>query len=163
MQAGCKKTLGTWSLILLVALLSFMQSEVRANEVEPIEPQGVERLINSDHCPVIVSFVTSRCSACRREMPIYQEMFERYRDQGLGLFVISLDFGYPNAIQKIVDQQELTYPVFWGGEEVMQAYDISLVPYKLLVQNDTVKTSTGGWSKAELEETINELLQSCRE
>ncbi|MFP4048608.1 MAG: peroxiredoxin family protein [Desulfovermiculus sp.] len=147
----------------MVAFLSFMQSETWANEVEPIEPQEVEKLLNSDHCLVIVSFVTSRCSACRREMPIYQEMFERYKDQGLGLFVISLDFGYPNAIQKIVDQEELTYPVFWGGEEVMQAYDISVVPYKLLVQNDTEKKTTGGWSKAELEDKINELLRSCRE
>ncbi|MFW6401208.1 MAG: redoxin domain-containing protein [Desulfohalobiaceae bacterium] len=163
MRTKAQSTFWALGLALFFAFLALLPPMAQATEVQEIDPDGVEKLINSDQCPIIISIVTSRCSACRKEMPVYQEMYEQYKDQGLAVFVISVDFGYPSAIQSIVDRLDLSYPVFWGGEEVMQAYDISMVPYKMIIQDGAVQTSTGAWSESELEEKINQLLQDCPE
>ncbi len=153
-----------WVCALSLIAVSWGAKDVAAseNEVVTIDLTEMEELIESDHCPLIITFVTARCRACREEMPVYQEMYEKYRDQGLEIFMVSIDFGYPRHIQNLVDRMDLTYPVFWGGEDVMHAYDISLVPYKKVVLGgEVVETATGGWSAEEIEQKVQEYLNAC--
>ncbi len=162
MKTGKKIIFWICALFLSVGFWGTADAGAQSNVVETISPAGVEKLIQSDSCPVIISIVTSRCRACRQEMPVYQEMYEQYRDQGLKIFLVSIDFGYPQHIQSLVDQMNLTYPVFWGGDEVMHAFDVSLVPYKMVVQNgEIVETVIGAWSEQEIRQKIAELLQIC--
>ena len=163
MKIAMKTFFKAWILVFLAAFVLSAEAEASVNQVRSIDPAGVEELIKSDHCPIIISIVTSRCRACRMELPVYQAMHDQYGDEGLGIFVVSIDFGYPDAIQRIVDQLGLTFPVFWGGDPVMHAYDISLVPYKIVVQHgEVVETVIGEWAQHEIEEKVAELMETCR-
>lgn len=154
---------------LLTMLLFFMcgcpgseDVDAARSVVAPINPAGVEKLVEAENCPIIISIMTSRCSACRQELPVYQKMHERYHEEELGIFVVSIDFGTSDEIQAIVDRMGLTYPVFWGGERVMRAFDVALVPYKIIIQNGAVvETLIGAWSEREIEEKIVELMETC--
>jgi len=151
-------------LFLLAGFRGAKDIEASDNEVVPIDAAGLEKLMESDICPLIVTFVTARCRACRDEMPVYQEMYEQYKEKGLEIFMVSIDFAYPQHIQNLVDRLNLTYPVFWGGDEVMHTYDISLVPYKKLVMNgEVVETAIGGWSALEIEQKVLELIEACQQ
>jgi cytochrome c biogenesis protein CcmG, thiol:disulfide interchange protein DsbE len=153
-----------WALALFLTAGIFSPQGVDAseNKVLNIDPAGVQKLIESDSCPVIISFVTARCGACRQEMPVYQQMYDQFKDQGLEIYLISIDFAYSQPIQNIVDQLNITYPVFWGGDQVMYAFDISLVPYKMVIQNKkVVDTVIGAWSAREIEEKVTELMVTC--
>ncbi|MGM0424469.1 MAG: TlpA family protein disulfide reductase [Thermodesulfobacteriota bacterium] len=162
MQIGSRAKLWVYGIVFLLGLAGAGSVDAADKEVNTIDPAEVEELKERDRCPIIISIMSSRCSACRKELPVYQSMHEQYQDQGLGIFVISVDFGNSNQIQALVDRMDLTYPVFWGGEEVMQAYDISLVPYKLVVRNSkTVEESIGAWSDKEIEQKIMELIKDC--
>lgn len=130
--------------------------------VVSITPKGVAELKGANQCPVIITIMASRCGACRQELPSYQKMHERYSDQGLAINVVSIDFGGPREIQNIVDRLGLTFPVYWGGEAVMYAYDISLVPYKIVVVNGRiVERVVGAWTAAEIETKISEFTDRC--
>lgn len=158
------KKIFLWALALFVFLgpWGMAQAEASANKVMKIDPDGVEKLKEADDCPIIISIITARCGACRRELPVYQEMYEQYKDQGLGINVISIDFAYTEPIQRIVDQLNLTFPVYWGGEAVMHAFNISLVPYKFVVQNGhVVEEAIGGWSPREIRQKIEGLMETC--
>jgi thiol-disulfide isomerase/thioredoxin len=162
MKTGKEIILWAWALFMLVGPWGVTQAEASANEVMKIDPDGVEKLKEADNCPIIISIVTARCGACRRELPVYQEMYEQYKDQGLGINVVSIDFAYTAPMQRIVDQLNLTFPVYWGGEAVMHAYDISLVPYKFVVQNGhVVEEAIGGWSEEEIRQKIEGLMETC--
>lgn len=152
----------TCALFLAAGIFSAQDVDASENKVLNIDSAGVQELIESDSCPVIISFVTARCRACRQEMPIYQKMYDQFKDQGLEIFLISIDFAYSQPIQNIVNQLNITYPVFWGGDQVMHAFDISLVPYKLVIQNGkVVDTVIGAWSAREIEEKVMDLMATC--
>ena len=40
---------------------------------------------------VVLLFWATWCIPCRQELPVYQELYERYRDQGLTVVAISMD------------------------------------------------------------------------
>ncbi len=162
METGHRMILWACALFLLVGFWSVTEVGASDNEVLPIDPAGLEKLKEADDCPIIISIVTARCGACRRELPVYQEMYEQYKEQGLGINVISIDFAYTDPMQRIVDQLNLTFPVYWGGEAVMHAYDISVVPYKFVVQNGhVVEEAIGGWSEEEIRQKIEGLMETC--
>ncbi|MDD5475281.1 MAG: TlpA disulfide reductase family protein [Syntrophales bacterium] len=131
--------------------------------VMPIDPAGVESLIASEgSCPAIISIISSRCGACRQEMPIYQKIYDKYRERGLAFFVISIDFGSSEETQALVDRMGLTTPVYWGGEPVMWAYDVSLVPLKIIVRNgEIVESLIGLNTEAEMKQIIGPLIDEC--
>jgi thioredoxin-like negative regulator of GroEL len=164
MKIGARAKLWACALVVLLGLAGAMVVDAAAKEVASIDPAGVEELKERDKCPIIISIMSSRCASCRKELSIYQSMYEQYKDQDLGIFVVSIDFGHSRQIQDLVDRMDLTYPVFWGGEEVMHAYNISLVPYKIVVQNgNSVQESIGAWSEDEIEQKIVELIEDCKE
>ncbi len=162
MKNGMKSILLACTIVFFAGFLKVVDVDAAGNQVMSIDPAGVEELMKSDNCPIIISIVTSRCRACRQELPVYQAMYDQYKDQGLGIFVVSIDFGYPQAIQQIVDRLDLTFPVYWGGDEVMNAFGISLVPYKFVVQNgEIVEQVVGAWSEQEIKDKVTGLLKSC--
>ena len=146
----------------LLVLLAASEAKAAGNAVIPITPEGVEDLVKANNCPIIITIMSSRCGACRQELPSYQKIYERYGEQGLGIFVVSIDFGSSREIQAIVDRMGLTYPVFWGGERAMYAFNISLVPYKMVALNGrVVETIVGAWTPSEMESKIQGFAEAC--
>jgi thiol-disulfide isomerase/thioredoxin len=41
--------------------------------------------------PVVILFWATWCAPCRQELPVYQSLYERYKDQGLVVVAISMD------------------------------------------------------------------------
>ncbi|HET57228.1 MAG TPA: TlpA family protein disulfide reductase [Deltaproteobacteria bacterium] len=154
-----------WACVLFFLFICPAAADVEAsrNSVVGIDAPGVEQLTREENCPIFISIMTSRCGACRSELTAYQEMYEKYGDKGLGIFVVSIDFGTAEEIQRLVDQLGLTFPVYWGGEKVMKAFNISYVPYKIIVSKGRVlEKQIGGWkSTSEFEAKINELFEAC--
>jgi thiol-disulfide isomerase/thioredoxin len=132
------------------------------NLVVPIDVDGVEELLQIRGCPLMIVAMAAWCAPCRNELPILQKMYEKYRDRGLRIVGISLDIGGPAAMQPLVDQMELEFPIYWGGEKVTVQYRISGIPLTYFVQNgEVVEVVLGGRDEAFIEEKIVSLLDTC--
>ncbi len=132
------------------------------NTIVPIDVAGIETLIQERGCPVMLVAMAAWCAPCRAELPVLQEMYEKYKDRGLKIIGISLDMGGPSAMQPLVDQMGLKFPVYWGGEKVAKHYRISAIPLSYLIKNGAVVESIlGRRDKAFIEGKIVALLDEC--
>ena len=48
--------------------------------------------------PVLIDFWASWCVPCKKEMPIFDDLYKKYKDKNLSVFLITIDKG--SAIQK---------------------------------------------------------------
>ncbi len=134
----------------------------KKNIVLPIDIAGIEALIKTPDCPVMLVAMASWCAPCRAELPILQKMHERYKDRGLRIVGISLDIGGPSAMQPLVDQMGLEFPIYWGGEKVTAEYRISAIPLTYIVKNgEIVEKILGGHDEVFIENKITSLLGEC--
>lgn len=132
------------------------------NTIVPIDIAGIEKLIKSRECPVLLVAMASWCAPCRAELPVLQEMYEKYKDRGLQIIGISLDIGGPSAMQPIVDQMGLKFPIYWGGEKVAKHYRISAIPLTYLIRKgEVVESILGRRDKSFIEGKIVALLDEC--
>lgn len=64
-----------------------------AQSVEVVKIQKVEALINSKVEGLrIINFWATFCAPCIKEMPQFEEAYEKFSNQGVEIYLISLDF-----------------------------------------------------------------------
>ena len=65
--------------------------------------------------PLVVNFWASWCVPCKDEVPVLQETYERYRDQGLVVLGIDAQDFRADA-RRFMKRFGLTYPVVYDGK-----------------------------------------------
>src|SRR5688500_2235053 len=60
--------------------------------------------------PVVLNFWASWCIPCREEMPAFERMWDRYRDDGIRIVGVNLQDSRQGA-QEFVDDVQVTYPI----------------------------------------------------
>ncbi len=72
---------------------------------------------------VIVQFFGTYCPPCRAEMPVLQELYNKYKDK---LVVIGLSVDYigesPEKLKPFVERMGITYPVGPASEKAWEEY-----------------------------------------
>lgn len=112
---------------------------------------------------LVLNFWAPWCPPCRKEMPGFIRLQEKYAAQGLQFVGIALD--EPDKVQAYVDEIGVNYPVLLGGVGAMllgQAAGNLLggLPYTLVLdrRGNPVATLTGGIDEGRLEEMVRPLL-----
>ncbi len=119
---------------------------------------------------VIVNFWASWCGPCRREMPLLEDIYQEYRDQGLVLIGISV--GESREVAKSYAQAVgVTYPIWGdlirtgpgatGGTRLSDQFNVVGLPSTFFIdRNGTIRSShIGELNRAILQERIPGLLQ----
>ena len=60
--------------------------------------------------PVVLNFWASWCKPCREEMPAFERMWQRYRDEGVQIVGVNLQDSAEGA-REFVDEIHVTYPI----------------------------------------------------
>ena len=129
------------------------------NPVEAISADQLDELMEGDNGRHLLVAVASWCSPCRKELPALNRLFDKYREQGLSVVAVSLDADGPEAMQPVVDELDLTFPVYWSGPKPARKYNIIGVPTVFLIKDGkTVEKVIGQRSEKVLEEKIKALL-----
>ncbi|MHA2428085.1 MAG: TlpA family protein disulfide reductase [Candidatus Hermodarchaeia archaeon] len=114
---------------------------------------------------VIINFWASWCPPCKEEAPYLEEMWRKYKDQGVVFLGVDYVDTEPEALAYI-EEFDITYPN--GPDlrtEISQAYRIKGVPETFFVAKDsTLKgVKIGPLTPPELENRIEELLAEAYE
>ena len=101
---------------------------------------------------VVMSFFATYCEPCKKEMPELARLYATYKDQGLGVMLVSIDKGDEQR-QQIIDlakTNNVTFPVMHDRFQVVaRRYAAERLPYMLFVDGTgTVVAVHVGYTEA---------------
>ena len=106
---------------------------------------------------VVVNFWATWCPPCLVEMPVLDELFRTYRDQGVEVLGLSLDEEGLSITEPFVEKLKITYPIVESDRKTYQAYgNVLTIPHTFVVGRDgkVAKRFVNNQTKAEFEEAI---------
>jgi cytochrome c biogenesis protein CcmG/thiol:disulfide interchange protein DsbE len=62
---------------------------------------------------LVINFWATWCPPCRREMPLLEEVYDKYKSKGIVVIGVAMD-GSPEAIRNYIESVGVTYPI-WGN------------------------------------------------
>jgi peroxiredoxin len=111
---------------------------------------------------VLVNFWATWCRPCRVEMPGFQKVYDRYRDQGFTILGLSTDATGVGTVDAYVTDRRVTYPVAMATLELRREFGgVREIPSSFLVdrQGRIRYTVRGFWAGPALGVAVRRLLE----
>ncbi|MFO8002728.1 peroxiredoxin family protein [Thioalkalivibrio sp.] len=94
---------------------------------------------------VLLNFWATWCPPCKKEMPMFQDRYAQYAEQGFTIVAVAVD--ELAETQAFVDSFGIGFPILIGQDEAMavgRAYGnrIGALPYSLLIDRDGIVRET---------------------
>ena len=105
--------------LMLAAVLAFSTMNVFSQEIKKVKIEDVVNMIDTSTTPIIVNFWASWCRPCVHEIPWFEKTVAQYKDKGVKLVLVSLDFAtdYKNkTLQKFIKGNKYSSQVLWLNE-----------------------------------------------
>jgi len=114
---------------------------------------------------VILNLWATWCGPCRVEMPGMENLYRRYRSQGLEILAVSLDKGSSDKVQTFADEYRLSFPVLLDSDEQVESrYHALTIPTTYVIdKKGMIVAEVDGakhWESEETFEAIEYLLKA---
>src|SRR5690625_1089095 len=87
------------------------------------------RLSDYEGKGVMLNFWATWCKPCEAEMPYMEELYPKYRDNGIEIVAVSLDSTEP-VIHQFIEKYNLTFPILYDNrKEVNKLYKLCNILY----------------------------------
>jgi thiol-disulfide isomerase/thioredoxin len=89
-----------------------------AQELKAVKIEKLQAYIKGANHPLIINFWATWCKPCIAEIPHLQQAARQYKDSGLELIMVSLDFpeAFPKDITAFIKGKNLVGTFFWLDE-----------------------------------------------
>ena len=85
--------------------------------------------------PVVIDFWATWCAPCEFQIPVLNQLYERYRDR-VEVIGIAVDAGGREAVAPYAVEQRIAYRVLLGDEELAQRYGALGFPTLYVIRAD---------------------------
>jgi len=127
--------------------------------VQPIAEAALDKLIKNKDNRLVVSFMAAWCGPCIDELPALNNLYRKYKDQGLKMIGISIDLEGAAAMQPAINKLKIEFPVYWYGDKAIQKFKLTAIPLLLIIkQGEIVERLPGQRPEGFLDKKIQEIL-----
>lgn len=105
---------------------------------------------------VLIDFWATWCPFCRASIPILKELYNDYKDKGLEIVGIALEYDGGVALKRLVREENISYYVLLGNEKLAKEYSAFGVPTRFLInqKGEIAERFIGFQEKEILEEAV---------
>ncbi|BAD40718.1 redoxin domain-containing protein [Symbiobacterium thermophilum] len=121
---------------------------------------GSVRLSDLRGQPVIINFWATWCPPCRKEMPDFQEVYDRYKGDGLQFYAINVGESRV-TVRDFMARIGVDLPVLIdAGEEAQSAYNILPIPATFFIDREGIVRAVYQYqmSRAQIEFEVQRLM-----
>ncbi|MEL7185763.1 MAG: TlpA disulfide reductase family protein [Pseudomonadota bacterium] len=113
---------------------------------------------------VMINFWATWCGPCRQEMPLLDELYNRYERVGFNLLGVNIDDDSRRAMQ-MIDELGVDFPVLFDNrKEVSEMYDVATMPVTVLVDREgTVRYVHQGYKAGDEDTYLDKVRSLLRE
>ncbi|MES9814295.1 MAG: TlpA family protein disulfide reductase [Candidatus Thiodiazotropha sp.] len=113
---------------------------------------------------VMVNFWASWCGPCRQEMPLLQQLFDRYQSLGFSLLGVNVDEDRA-AADKMLRDVPVSFPILYDDRsKVSKQYQVKAMPSTFMVDRDgRIRYLHKGYKPGYEEEYQQQIRQLLRE
>ncbi len=99
---------------------------------------------------VLINFWASWCPPCKEEIPLFEEVYKKYRDKGFEILAISTDSSI-DALKDFLKDHKISFTVLLDNGKVSNLYGIQGLPTSFLVDREgkVVKVKLGKYKEIE--------------
>jgi len=123
------------------------------------------RLADLRGSAVLITFWSTACAECLREIPVLEALHRRYAGRGLSIIGVAMSYEPPDLVYRFQQMRRLPYRISLdiGAELAMAFGDVRLTPTTFLVspRGRIVYEKTGPFDVEWLENRIAEMLGSA--
>lgn len=107
---------------------------------------------------VVIDFWATWCPPCRKSIPTFIRLYEKYNDKGFTILGIGLDD--EQALINFRNEVNIPYPVFVGGDDLAKDYGVTGIPKTIFVdKKGKIRKSQVGFAP-ELESHFDAFIDS---
>ncbi len=134
----------TAALIVFMVSTTFLFNNAVSSSLEGVAPdftldnRNGENIRLSDHLGevVMINFWASWCGPCRQEMPLLEDLHNKYQMMGFTLLGVNVDEERENA-EKLLEQIPVSFPVLFDADSaVSRLYSVKAMPTTILIDRD---------------------------
>jgi peroxiredoxin len=113
---------------------------------------------------VMINFWASWCGPCRQEMPLLDQLYQRYQPMGFTLLGVNVEED-STAADKVLKQIPVSFPVLFDSENsVSESYQVRAMPSTFLIdRNGNVRYLHKGYQPGYEEEYQQQIRELVRE
>jgi peroxiredoxin len=83
---------------------------------------------------VLINFWATWCGPCRKEMPLLEQIWQRYKPLGFTLLAVNVEEDSSGAVKWLQDKAPVTFPVLFDrASAVSKLYDVTAMPSTVIV------------------------------
>src|SRR3989304_379709 len=110
---------------------------------------------------VILDLWATWCPPCRKEIPGFISLYNKYKGNGVEIIGIAFDENGVEVVPPFIKKMGINYPVYLDGGDIGQVYDLQAYPTTIIYGKDGKESNKhiGFVSEKEFEDEIGELLK----
>ena len=113
---------------------------------------------------VMINFWATWCGPCRQEMPLLDELYNRYERVGFNLLGVNIDDDSSRAM-RMVEELGVDFPVLFDAQkEVSKLYEVEAMPVTVIVDRQgTVRYVHHGYKPGYEDKYLDQIRTLLRE
>ncbi|MBX9784462.1 MAG: TlpA family protein disulfide reductase [Chitinophagaceae bacterium] len=104
---------------LFLLMITTLSTQVQAQQIKRWKMNDLLQYMEQSDSALVINFWATFCGPCVEEIPYFQSISKKYKDQKVKLLLVSLDFKeyYPKKIAAFAKRFGFTAEIVWLDEE----------------------------------------------
>lgn len=113
---------------------------------------------------IFLTFWATWCGPCKKEMPSFEALYQKFKNKNFSFFAISVDYENPNSVAEFIRKHGYSFPVLVDPKNnTIDLFEIRGIPTTIIIDKKgmIIGRAVGqrDWSKPEVISLINFLIE----